>query len=53
MLQEDDSVSRCQVEPQTPNMSRQKQHLNGGVAVEALHNAEPLLSFNTAWDSRM
>ena len=48
MLQEDDCVSRGEVEAQPPHMGRQQQHLNGGIAVEALHYAEPLLGFHTA-----
>ena len=48
VLQEDDSVSCSQVQAQPAHMGGQQQHLNGGVAVKALHNAEPLLGLHTA-----
>ena len=48
MLQEDDSVSRGEVEAQPSHMGRQQQHLNGWVTVEALHYAEALLCLHTA-----
>ena len=51
MLQEDDGISCSQVEPQAAHMGGQQQHLNGGVAVEALHYAETLLGLHTAFTS--
>lgn len=48
MLQEDDSVSCSQIQAQPPHVGGQQQHLNGGVAVEALHNAKPFLGLHTA-----
>ena len=48
MLQEDDSVSCSEVEAQAPHMGSQQQHLNGGVAVEALHYTKSLLGLHTA-----
>ena len=48
VLQEDDSVSCSQVQAQPAHMGGQQQHLNGGVAIEALHNSEALLGLHTA-----
>lgn len=42
MLQEDDGVSGGQVEPQPAHVRGQQHHVDGGVSIEALHQAEPL-----------
>lgn len=48
MFQEDDGVSRGEIEAQAPHMGSQQQHLYGGITVEALHYAEALLRLHTA-----
>lgn len=42
MFQEDDGVSGGQVEAQPAHVRGQQHHVDGGVSIEALHQAEPL-----------
>ena len=48
MLQEDDHVCSCQVEPQSTDMRGKQHHRYGRVGIEALHHAEARRSLNTA-----